>query len=148
MTHPLASIILGAVVATVPGVPLLGAQQGAPQRPGYHVVTVPLTAGAGVRQETKILVETAHLKLASVTLRQGAVLEEHSSPMPVTIQVISGRGVVTMEGASEVIAAGAVLVLAPGMKHVVRPEAASDMILLVHHLKSPQTGPRPPKGGS
>lgn len=148
MTHTSARLVLAAVAATGAAVPSLDAQQGLPRRPGYHVVTVPLATGSGVSQETKVLLETAHLKLASVTLRQGAVLEEHSSPVPVTIHVISGRGVVAIEGAVEVVKAGAVLALAPGMKHVVRPEAGSDMILLVHHLKSPRTGARPPKGGS
>jgi quercetin dioxygenase-like cupin family protein len=121
----------------------LSAQRGNPQAPGYHLVSAPTTAGSGEPRETRVLLETAHLKLASITLRNGAVLEEHSAPMPVTIQVLSGRGTIELAGKTESVAVGAVLALSPGMKHLVRPDAGTDMILLVHHMLTSPRGPRP-----
>lgn len=113
---------------------------------GYHKVTVPTSAGPGEGRETRVLLETPHLKLATILLRRGTVLEAHSAPMPVTIQVISGQGVVELGDRSEPVTAGSLVALAPGMQHLVRPGAGTDMVLLVHHLKTPNP-PRRRSGG-
>jgi quercetin dioxygenase-like cupin family protein len=122
----------------------LAAQRGTPQAPGYHIVSVPTAAGAGEARETKVVLETPHVKLATVILRKGTVLEEHSSPMAVTVHVISGRGTIEMGDSKEIVGPGSVLALSPDKKHLVRPDTGADMILLVHHLKSPGRGQRRP----
>jgi quercetin dioxygenase-like cupin family protein len=133
LTLPIAAIITLVGAQT-------DAQRGTPQGPGYHLVTVPTNAGPGEGKEAKTVLETPHLKLATVVLRRGTVLEEHSSPTPVTIQVISGRGTIELGEASERVGPGSLLSLSPGRKHLVRPEAGGDMVLLVHHLKAPRVG--------
>lgn len=130
--------IAAASVATAQGGP-----PSQPPGPGYHIVTLPSSAGAGERKEVKTLLETAHLKLASITLRGGTLLEEHSAPMPVTIQVLSGRGTVEMGDIREAIDPAHMISLAPGVKHSVRPDGESDLVLLVHHFKMPAGRGRP-----
>ncbi len=108
-----------------------------PPGPGYHGVVIATQAGAGPAKEVKVLLETPHLKLATITLRQGTILEEHSTPMPVTIQALRGAGVVRMGDAREAVSVGRMVVLAPGVAHSVAPDGADDLVLLVHHMKSP-----------
>jgi len=104
--------------------------------PGYHEVTVATVAGQGAPVESKVLLETPHLKLASIILRQGATLAEHSAPMQVSIQAISGAGTVKLaDGKTLRLQAGKLVVLAPSMAHTVVADEKTDLILLVHHLK-------------
>ncbi|MBL8961984.1 MAG: hypothetical protein JNJ98_19130 [Gemmatimonadetes bacterium] len=144
MTRNNARAALVALVAAGSPPLSLQAQQVPPQPLGYHVVALPLTAGTGSARETHVVLETPHLKLATVVLRNGAILEEHSAPTPVTIQVVSGRGTVTLGAASETVSAGSLLALSPGLTHVIRPDAGTDMVLVVHHLKTPQRPRRAP----
>ncbi len=101
------------------------------QGPGYHEVTLATVAGTGEAIESKVLLETPHLKLASVILRQGATLAEHSAPMQVSIQALAG--------------AGKLVVLAPNMAHTVIADEKTDLILLVHHWKGGGPGGRGPR---
>ncbi|MCC6808559.1 MAG: hypothetical protein IT381_14130 [Deltaproteobacteria bacterium] len=122
--------------AAAPGLAPGGPGPKGPLGPGYHELTVATVAGPGEPVETRVLLETPHLKLASVTLRQGATLAEHSAPMQVTIQAISGSGTVKLSGDKSVrVEAGKLVVLAPNMPHSVVADDKSDLIVLVHHIK-------------
>lgn len=109
---------------------------------GYHAVDLvgAKPAAKPPAQEVKILLDTPHLKLAMITLRDGKVLEEHSTPMPVTIQALRGRGTVQIGSAKEIVSTERMVMLAPGMKHAVVPEGKAELVLLVHHMK-PSPGP-------
>ena len=105
-----------------------------PPGPGYHEVTLTTVAGPGEAVESKVVLETPHLKLASVILRQGATLAEHSSPMQVSIQALAGAGTVKLaDGKSLRVEAGKLVVLAPNKAHTVIADAKTDLVLLVHH---------------
>lgn len=113
------------------------------KRPRYHGVdlaSAPAPAGKRPAQEVKVLLETPHVKLATITLRDGKVLEAHSAPTPVTIQALRGRGIVQIGDAREPISVDRMVVLAPGMKHAVVPDGKDELVLLVHHMK-PAPGP-------
>ena len=115
-----------------------------PRGPGYHAVALPTEAGTGPGREVKVLLETPHVKIATITLRGGTVLEEHSAPMPVTIQALRGTGTIRMGDARETLGADKMVTLAPGVPHSVTPEGKSDLLLLVQHLKGgPGSGPGP-----
>jgi len=109
---------------------------------GFHVVTLPTGAQASERVETRVLLETAHLKLASVSIPRGGLLPPHSAPNSVSLQALSGSGEVRMAGVSERIDGSRMIVLAPGVEHEVRAAADSRLVLLLHHVL-----PGPPPGG-
>jgi len=139
MTHLVSVLILALGITTI-------ARADAPTPPPmrYHVVELASPAVAKPQaQEVKVLLDTPHVKLAMITLRDGKVLEPHSAPMPVTIQALRGRGVVAIGDAREVLGPERMVVLAPGVTHSVVPEGTSELVLLVHHMKA---GPGPVPG--
>jgi quercetin dioxygenase-like cupin family protein len=137
-------ILAGSLVVPLAGVAAFA--QSDPPGPGFHAVALPTRASPGPNKEVKVLLETPHLKLASITLRNGTRLEEHSAPTQVSIQALVGSGSVQMGDTKQAISNGQMIVLAPGLAHAVTPDGKQDLVLLVHHLKSggrPGMGPGP-----
>ena len=91
-------------------------------------------AGAGDSREVRVLVDEQALKLVSITLRRGTILPAHHSAVAVTIQALSGRGAVVVDGARMPLDASHAVALAPRVAHSVEPEAGTDLVLLVHHM--------------
>ena len=102
----------------------------------HQMMQLPDMAGDGEGKEVKVLMDEPHLKLATVALRRGTVLPSHSTPVPATIQVLEGNGVIHVAGEAVTVTAGSVVVLAAGQEHDVVPEKDGDMLLLVHYLRS------------
>ncbi len=100
-----------------------------------HSVTVPTQAGPGQGKEVKELLDTPFVRLVSITLHNGTVLAEHSAPVAVTIQALSGSGVVRTGEKKERVAPGQMLLIGPNAVHEVTPDGKSDLVLLVHFLK-------------
>ena len=115
--------------AATPQTPTLGG-------PIVRTVEFPVSAGPGEPREVRILVDEPALKLATVVLRQGTVLPDHNVPVPVTIQALQGAGVVTAEGERFRIDPAHAVVLGPNVPHAVEPDAGTDLVLLVHYLRS------------
>ncbi len=113
-----------------------------PPPDGIHVVPVPVAAASGAPKDVELLLETPHLKLARITLRKGTVLAEHSAPMPVTIQILRGAGVIRFKDREERLSPERMVVLAPNVAHAVVPDPNTDVEILIHHLKA-----APPPGG-
>jgi quercetin dioxygenase-like cupin family protein len=132
---------LAFAIPTLAADPAAKPAQPAPPGPGFHEVAYSVAAGAGDGKEVKMLLDTPHLKLASITLRKGTVLAEHATPMPVTITAISGAGHVVAGGTKLRIEPGKMVALAPNVPHSVAPDAGTDLIVLVHHLKHGPMGP-------
>jgi quercetin dioxygenase-like cupin family protein len=107
----------------------------APQGQRVHEVAYPVAAGTGEAKEVNMMLDTPHLKVASITLRKGTVLAEHATPMPVTIMAVSGSGHVVVGDQKVRIEAGKMVALAPHAPHSVVPDAGSDLVVLVHHVK-------------
>ena len=99
-------------------------------------VSVPTEIGEGEGKEVKVLVDADHLKLATIILRDGTSLPTHSTPVPATIQVLEGDGVIHVLGKPVAVEKGSVVVLAAGEEHDVVPRPESDMLLLVHYLRT------------
>lgn len=98
-------------------------------------VELPTKAGEGPEKEAKVLLETSAVKLAVLTLRRGFVLPAHDAPVSVTIQALSGSGVVRMGGTTLPIDARHMVVLSPKVSHEVIPDKGGDLVLLLHYLK-------------
>jgi len=99
-----------------------------------RVVELPAAPGAGQPRDVRVLVDEPALKLATIVLRQGTLLPEHHSPVPVTIQALQGAGTVTAGADRFRVDATHAVVLAPHVPHAVLPDPGTDLVLLVHHL--------------
>jgi len=109
--------------------------------PGYHEVTLPTEAGPGEAVESKVVLDTPHVKLVTIVLRQGATLAEHSAPMQVSIQALKGGGTGKLHGGQTMrLEAGKMLVLAPNLAHGIVADDKADLILLIHHMKNTGRG--------
>lgn len=100
-----------------------------------HSVALPIPVAAGAAKESKELLDTPFVKLASITLRGGTVLADHAAPVAVTIQALAGSGIVKYGDKQEKISAGAMVLLAPNTVHSVVPDGKADLVVLVHYLK-------------
>ena len=101
-----------------------------------EIITLPLEVGDGPDKEVLVLLDESHLKLALLVLRQGTVLPSHSAPVPTTIHVLEGGGVVHVGNDAVPVSAGSIVPLRAGVAHDVVPEPGTDMLLLVHYLRS------------
>jgi len=130
LTLSVAALVLGGCAtqsAATPPTPTLGG-------PIARTVEFPASAGPGQAREVRVLVDEPALKLATVVLRQGTVLPNHSAPVPVTIQALQGTGTVTAAGERFRIDPAHAVVLGPNVPHAVEPDAGTDIVLLVHYL--------------
>lgn len=126
-------IMLTALVLAVVLAPL---EQAAAQDPlPIPVIELWREAGEGPGKEATVLLDEDHLKLVVLTLRQGTVLPVHSAPVPTTIQVLQGAGVIHIDGKPIRVTEGVLLPLRAGTDHDVLPAEVSDMVLLVHYLR-------------
>jgi quercetin dioxygenase-like cupin family protein len=73
---------------------------------------------AGRRAE--ILVKEDDLRVTLVTMRAGIQLDEHSVPVSLSIQVLSGRFEVTFDGQTDTLGTGQFIALKKGTSHAVR----------------------------
>ena len=112
-----------------------------------QVVELPRSVGSGDAKEVSILLDESHLKLATIALRQGTNLTSHSAPVPVTIQVLEGEGIIHIGGKPVHASKGTVVSLAAGEEHDVVPEPGSAMLLLVHYLRTGRGKETPPTEG-
>jgi quercetin dioxygenase-like cupin family protein len=113
----------------------LGAVTTSQDPSGNQVFELPQSIGSGPGKEVSVLQDDSHLKLATLTLREGTPLTPHSAPVPATILVLEGEGVVHLGGEAVSVSKGTLLSLAGGEEHDVVPEPATDMLLLVHYLR-------------
>ena len=95
------------------------------------------TATKAEKKEVKLLLETTRLKLATISLRDGTVLPSHATPMPVTIQSLTGTGIVRVGTKDYALSPGVLISLAPNQEHAVIPSGRATLIVLVHHIKTP-----------
>ncbi len=122
-----------ATTTTPPSAVVQDSHAQAPAASVSRVFELPGTPGAGTPREVKMLVELPELKVATIILRKGTVLPPHNSKRQVTIVALQGAGTVTAGTETFRIDATHAVVLAPGVQHEVAPDAATDLVLLVHH---------------
>lgn len=100
-----------------------------------QLVQLPTDVGEGKAKEVNVLLDQEHLKLATITLRNGTALPIHSAPVPATIQVLEGEGIIHVAGKPLAVSQGSIVVLAAGEEHDVVPKDDGDISVLVHYLR-------------
>ncbi|MCH9647899.1 MAG: hypothetical protein K0U98_06645 [Deltaproteobacteria bacterium] len=101
-----------------------------------HVFELGDSIAPGKAKEVSVLLDESHLKLATITLRDGTALPPHSTPVPATIQVLVGEGVIHAGSRAVPVTQGTIVSLAAGEEHDVVPASGSHMLLLVHYLRN------------
>ncbi len=112
-----------------------------------QVVELPSSAGSGDGKEVTVLLDESYLKLATIALRHGTLLPAHSAPVPTTVHVLEGKGVIHVGGQPVPVSRGTVVSLAAGEEHDVVPETGGNMLLLVHYLRGARGNTSPPPPG-
>lgn len=100
-------------------------------------IVVPDATTPGRPIEPRVLVDAPHLKLVAIVLRGGTELPVHTAPVPVTIQAVSGSGIVRVDDADYPLDPTHLVALAPEVAHSVVPAPGTDLVLLVHHVRTP-----------
>jgi quercetin dioxygenase-like cupin family protein len=81
------------------------------------------------RRRATILVKEDFLRVVLVTMLEGATLQDHSAPGPVTVQALTGHFLVTYGESERQLAPGGLICFAPGLRHAV--SAISDGAFLL-----------------
>jgi quercetin dioxygenase-like cupin family protein len=108
------------------------ASEAAAKSPAFEL---PQSIGAGENKEVSVLLDERYLKLATVILRDDTALPAPSTPVPATVQVLEGEGVIHVGSKAVPVSKGTIVLLAAGEEHDVVPAPGSDMLLLVHYLR-------------
>lgn len=105
-----------------------------PTGPLARIVEFPAAGAAGDPREVHVLVYEPSLKLVTILLREGTVLPEHRSEVPVTIVALRGSATVLVGAERLRLDATHAVSLAPNVPHSVEPEGSTEVLLLIHHL--------------
>lgn len=92
-------------------------------------VSMTTTIGEGSDQEVAKLYENAWTKLVQITLRNGKTLAGHSAKEPVTIQCVSGEGVLVIGEERVALKPGVVVPLEANVAHAVEAKPAVSVLV-------------------
>lgn len=87
--------------------------------------------------ETQILLDEDSVRVSLLRFSAGHTLPEHTSPRPITIQVLEGEGEFQTRKQLYRLERGTYLNLAPSEPHSVRAETALAFLLTVHKMGAP-----------
>jgi quercetin dioxygenase-like cupin family protein len=82
-----------------------------------------------------VLHEDRDVKIVVVTIKPGGTMAEHATPVPVTVQTISGHGTMSVAGKANVLQAGTVFRLDASAPHALVAEGEEPLVVLVHYIK-------------
>ena len=89
----------------------------------------PTDAAAGRRADT--LLKTDRLRLVLVTMRAGALLDEHEAPGPIALHGLRGELDLLVADETHPLLPGTVLALEPGVRHAVRAATSGAFLLTI-----------------
>lgn len=69
------------------------------------------------RHRARILVKDGSLRVVLVTMLQGAEMHDHAAPGPITVQPLAGAFDLTLNGVTESLTVGSLLVVEAGVPH-------------------------------
>lgn len=92
-------------------------------------IAIALTIGEGPDQEVTKLYETEWTKLVQITLRNGKTLATHSAKEAVTIQCVSGEGVLVAGEERIALKPGVIVPLEPNVPHSVEAKPALSLLV-------------------
>ena len=140
MSHPVPThrliVALAVLVVALAGTTLaVRAEESTPEPVSERVMELPNEIGQGPSRDLTVLVDEPHLRLAVLDLPVGTALPPHAAPVPTTIQVLEGDGILHVEGEAVPLSKGTLVTLLAGEEHDVELAPGSGMLLLVHYLR-------------
>lgn len=123
-----AALVLGLIVLS--GLhfgSLVADNKGDPMR----VIKLRTDIGPGQNKQVEVLFEGPRRKLVQITLRKEAILESHSAPEPITIQCLSGKGLLIVGDKKESVQLqpGVLVTIEPNIMHEIRSQPAVSVLL-------------------
>ena len=107
------------------------------------IASIPPDPDSEARHRANIVFKTSTIRVVVVTMLEGGELQEHRAPGPITIHALEGSIDVTVEGKSNVLQAGEIIALAPGVRHGVRCLQDGNFLLTIGiFLREPDRGGR------
>ncbi|HMV51934.1 MAG TPA: hypothetical protein PLD20_11340 [Blastocatellia bacterium] len=96
-----------------------------------NVLKLQTTIGEGKDKQVEQLFEGPRRKLTQITLRNGATLDAHTAPEPITIQCLAGKGTVRVGDPSETVelTPGVLLTVEPNVLHEIKSHPAVTFLL-------------------
>jgi len=85
----------------------------------------------GNRRQTKSLARESGVSIIMMAMEAGDVVEEHSAPGIVTIQLVDGHAILVADGETIDLWPGELLVFQPGLVHNLRAEEQSVVVLTI-----------------
>ncbi|MFO7567584.1 MAG: hypothetical protein R6X02_33375 [Enhygromyxa sp.] len=136
---PRHKLVLAGLLASL-GLGVPGCKHQAPLVAAAEALTaheIPAWTNEGPGREVEVLLESPGLKIAAIALRRGTELPVHSVESRISITVLQGAGLMTVEDQSFALEPGAVVVLEPSVAHAMTPADEQLVVLLVHHFTTP-----------
>ena len=117
MRLTMAAILLGALLA----IPIAAEET--------MQVQLATTIGEGPDQEVKKLHQGAWTQLMQITLRNGKPLTTHQAKEAITIQCVSGEGVLVVGGQRIALTPGVIVPVEPNVPHAVEAKPAVSVLV-------------------
>jgi quercetin dioxygenase-like cupin family protein len=102
------------------------------------IIQLPSEIGAGKVRNVDTLFADATRKLVLISLRESAILAEHSAKVSITIHAVLGKGRLRVADRDYVLIPGTIVPVAAHVKHAVYAEPA--VCLLVTFFRQADTG--------
>lgn len=86
---------------------------------------------AAVGRAAETLVKDGPLRLTMLALKEGATINDHRAPGPVSIAVVSGKAEISVGDRTEALGEQETLVLGPNVVHAVHAPAGAVILLTI-----------------
>ncbi len=123
-----------ATAAPVPAAPESGDESATGDAPEGRRLDARAPEGDGP-VTPRVVHEDANVKIAVVSIRAEATMEEHATPIPVTILGVSGTGTLSIGGEPHALDPGALYHLDAHAPHALKAEGEAPLVVMVHYLK-------------
>jgi len=99
-------------------------------------IRVPQEIGEGKDREVQVLLQDQWRKLAVIKLRRGVILADHSARFPITIQTLTGKGILRVGSEEHALFPG---VLVPVEAHAIHSvQGDAEVAILVTFFRQPE----------
>ena len=102
-----------------------------------EAIVLPHTIEAGKDREVRILLADRWRRLVLIQLRRGALLDDHSARVPITIQAVAGKGILRVGGEEHRLVAGVLVPVDAQVIHNVQGDP--DIAILVSFFRHGET---------
>lgn len=89
---------------------------------------------SAAKRRAELLVKSDTLRVVLITALAGSKLNEHNAPGPITIQVVHGEFILTLEGEARKMEQGDIAIIAPEIMHEVECTSDGAFLLTIAHL--------------